>query len=122
MVVEGVNSSRVVLKWSYKKASSETIRSVSFIRQRPGKTVETKIATRSRSGRFRLNKNEFKAQYKADSPSTLVLLDVNNSEEFSYILRVSYRTSAGVRKSISSKISVVVFGKYTYFNCAFLLY
>ena len=119
MVVEGVNSSRVVLNWKYKKLIKERILSVSYFRQLPGKGSSTRLAvwTSGDSNGSTYSKPEFKTRYKAKLPSTLVLWDVKNSEEYRYTFRISYNSSLGIKKMTNSKIFVDVFGKYkNYFH------
>lgn len=114
MVVEGVNSSRVVLNWKYKKLIKERILSVSYFRQLPGKGSSTRLAVwmpGDKNG-FTYSKPEFKTRYKAKLPSTLVLWDVENSEECRYTFRITYNSSLSIKKRTNSKISVDVFGKY----------
>lgn len=114
MVVEGVNSSRVVLNWKYEKLIKERILSVSYFRQLPGKGSSTRLAvwTPGDKNGFTYSKPEFKTRYKAKLPSTLVLWDVKNSEEYRYTFRITYNSSLGIKKRTNSKIFVDVFGKY----------
>lgn len=116
IVVEGVNSSLVVLAWRFSLKTNESIRVVHFNRQRPGESL-TRIATKRGSRPFAYASNEFKAKYNARSFSssdvTLLLLDVNNNEEYTYTARVSY--SDGTRLHYTSwRTDVLVYGKY---NC-----
>ena len=114
VVVEGVNSSRVVLTWKYKKLMKERILSVAYFRQLPGKGRSTRLAVWASGGNngFSYSKPEFKTRYKAKLPSTLVLWDVKNSEEYRYTFRITYNSSLGIKKMANSKIFVEVFGKY----------
>lgn len=114
VVVEGVNSSRVVLNWKYEKLIKERILSVSYFRQLPGKGSSTRLAvwTPGDNNGFTYSKPEFKTRYKGKLPSTLVLWDVKNSEEYRYTFRITYNSSLGIKKRTNSKIFVDVFGKY----------
>ena len=112
-----MNSSRVVLRWRYKKSSKEIICSVSFFRRRPDRGRTLRLAT-WRAGSenvFTFHRPEYKLKYQAERPSTLVLFDVKNSEEFIYSFRVTYNSSVGTKRTKSEKISVAVFGKHKSF-------
>ena len=115
IVVEGVNSSRVLLAWRFSLKTNESIRVVHFYRERSGER-STHIATKRGSRPFAYTRDEFKAKYKAQSSSslvTLLLLDVNNNEEYTYNTRVLY--SDGIRSHYTSwRTDVLVYGKY---NC-----
>ena len=92
VVVEGVNSTGVSLAWSFSLTINESIRVIHFYRQRSGGR-DTRIATKRGNRPFAYASDEFKANYEAQSSSnsaTLLLLDVNNNEEYTYTVRVSY--------------------------------
>ena len=117
IVVEGVNSSLVRLVWRFSLKTNESIRVVHFKRQRPGENL-TRIATKRGSRPFVYASDEFKGKYNAQSFSssvTLLVLDVNNNEEYTYTARVSY--SDGTRLHYTSwRTDVLVYGKYNCLN------
>lgn len=112
VIVEGVNSRRVWLVWSFTLNSSETLRSITIERKRPGENVPTRIATRPyANSSFILVNNKFKEKYSARSPSTLVLKDVKRTDEYIYSLEVFYWN--GIRNGRKkSDVHVLVFGEY----------
>ncbi|XP_068685574.1 tyrosine kinase receptor Cad96Ca-like [Montipora foliosa] len=110
IVVEGVNSSRVSLVWKYSLAINETIRTITFFRRISSSERDVRIATKRESEQFSYNSEEFKARYEALSSSqaksaTLVLLDVKNSEEYRYTLRIS--TNQGNQRHRTSLVVYV---------------
>lgn len=115
IVVEGVNSTRVLLAWRFSLKTNESIRVIHFYRERSGEKA-TRIATKRGSRPFAFASEEFKVKYKAQSSSSLVtlqLLDVNNNEEYTYNARVVY--SDGIRSHHTSwRTDVLVYGEY---NC-----
>ena len=93
VVVESVNSSRISLVWTYSLAVNESIRTFTFFRQIPGDAADTRVAIKRGDRRFVYSSEEFRAKYEATSSSksrsaTLVLLDVTNSEEYTYTMRL----------------------------------
>ena len=87
---------------------------MSYFRQLPGKGSSTRLAvwTPGDNNGLTYSKLEFKTRYKGKLPSTLVLWDVKNSEEYRYTFRITYNSSLGIKKRTNSKIFVDVFGKY----------
>ena len=93
VVVESVNSSRISLVWTYSLAVNESIRTFTFFRKIPGDAADTRVAIKRGNRRFIYSSEEFRAKYEASSSSesrsaTLVLLDVTNSEEYTYTMRL----------------------------------
>ncbi|XP_067030323.1 fibroblast growth factor receptor 3-like [Acropora muricata] len=93
VVVESVNSSRISLVWTYTLAVNESIRTFTFFRRIPGDREDTRVAIKRGNRRFVYSSEEFRAKYEATSSSnsqsaTLVLLDVTNSEEYTYTMRL----------------------------------
>ena len=106
VVVEGVNSTEVELVWSF-TATSGFI--VSIFRQRPGDVQTTQIAARSdSSGAFTILQDAFKAEYEANLPATLVIKDVNRTDEYVFSLSVS--NYLGVLKLVD-QVTIDVIGK-----------
>ena len=111
IVVEGVNSSRVSLVWKYSLAINETISTITFFRRLSSSERDVRIAIKRESEQFSYNSEEFKARYEALSSSqaksaTLVLLDVKNSEEYRYTLRIF--TNQDIQRH---RTSLVVYGQ-----------
>lgn len=116
-VVEGVNSSRVPLRWNFALDKGESFTSVTIERSRPGTNSRTRIATRrSANASFIFARNSYRTYYAAILPATLVLKDVKGSDEYIYTLKIFY--SNGVRNGrTENSVSIVVFGEYQ--NCSF---
>ena len=119
IVVEGVNSTNVDLKWEISATNSETLDDLFFKRQRSGDVNLENIASRRSSTAFTLLSDSFETEYRADLPATLRLLNVDNTEEYIYTLQVSYDDSNGVPREIADKVTVMVRGKSN--NFAFYL-
>ena len=92
IVVEGVNSTNVKLTWNFRLDAGETIMTAFFERQSLSQGPATKIAARVGENAYLFQNNEFPKEYKANLDSELVLLDVNNNEEYIYSFEVSYST------------------------------
>lgn len=109
IVVERVNNTGVLLVWNYSVEANEKIKSVAFCRVGLKGSTLTRIATRFSRKSFELEQKEFNGKYSASLPATLMLLDVKNSEEYTYNLVISY--TAGNRSShiLQDNVSVVVF-------------
>ena len=106
IVVEGVNSSRVSLIWNFSVSLSDY--GVSINRQKPGEVGETQLAGRTHSNAFSYTKEEYRADYEARLPATLVLKDVTrNKDQYAYIIAIS---SAAIERA-KDIISVHVVGK-----------
>lgn len=117
VVVEGVNSSRVPLRWNFALDKGESLRSVTIERSRPGDKSRTRIATRlSANDSFIFARSSYRTHYAVRLPATLVLKDVRRNDEYIYTLEIFY--SNGVRNArTENSVSIVVFGEY--YNCSF---
>ena len=80
------------------------------MRNRPGKYSKTDIASRPLDYGFTYYNNEFIKEYRANLPSELVLLDVNNEEEYIYTIEVKSTDHFVVAVDVSI-VTVIVFGK-----------
>ena len=119
IVVEGVNSTNVDLTWDILPSGGEVVRSLFFIRQRPGDVNQVAIASRRSSTSFTLLSDSFANEYRANLPATLRLLNVDNTEEYTYRLEVSYDDSSNVPQEINDHVTVIVRGKSNNFGfCA----
>ena len=112
IVIEGVNSGRVLLIWTFSLGKGESLEGVTIERARPGENRRTRIATRlSANDSFIFASNAFKSDYGVRLPATLVLKNVERTDEYIYFLGIFY--SNGIRKGRTEAIvSVVVFGEY----------
>ena len=88
IVVQGVNNTNITLTWTFGLEAGFTLLSIFFVRNRPGKYSKTDIASRPLNYGFSYHNNEFIKEYRANLPSELVLLDVNNEEEYVYTIEV----------------------------------
>ncbi|XP_078379923.1 uncharacterized protein LOC144662845 [Oculina patagonica] len=85
VVVEGVNSTQVELVWDF-TATSNYIAIIS--RQRIGDLEATPIAARTQSTGFVLEDPSFSTKYEPSLNATLVIKNVNRTDEYRYSLRV----------------------------------
>ena len=115
IVVQGVNSTRVLLVWNYNLTRNERFR-ISTFNRISAENVGTRIATRIyENSSFVFARIEFKANYETLLPATLVLLDVKNSGRHIYYFLVTY--TDGVRNyNIKSEVTVIVYGKLFLFH------
>lgn len=111
-VIEGVNSNRVPLIWTFSLGRGENLKSVTIERARPGENSRTRIATRpSANDSFIFASNAFRTDYGVRLPATLVLKKVQRTDDYIYILKVFY--SNGIRNGQpEATVSVDVFGEY----------
>ena len=109
VVAEGT---QVSLIWEYVLDPGETIQNVFFSRKKTGETHLVLIAARSASTAFTFTNIDFLNKYRALVPATLVLLDVNKSEEFLYTLTVDCITSDGSSRQVDSEVAIVVSGEH----------
>ena len=116
IVVLGVNSNAVSLKWDFSTDSGETIQSLVFKRKRPGDASAKEELIASRLGgdsKLFTMIAPFKdlKKYKALRPSELQIYNVQRDEEYLYILQLNYVTSGNVALSENSEVLVDVKGK-----------
>ncbi|KAL9964710.1 hypothetical protein ACROYT_G028387 [Oculina patagonica] len=109
IVVLGVNSSVVSLKWDFFSDAGETIQSVIFKRQKPGETQAEQIASRGPNDEFTMTApfKDFK-KYRANGKSELKIFNVQRDEEYVYTLALNYKTSSGVIVDKSYQVLVDV--------------
>ena len=111
IVVEGVNSTNVDLTWDILPSGGEVVQSLFFIRQRPGDVNQVTIASRTSTSSFTLLSDSFANEYRASLPATLRLLNVDNTEEYVYILQVSYVDLNRVPQRMEDGVTVIVRGR-----------
>ena len=115
-MVEGVNNTNVRLEWDYAVDVRRFIVNVQIERKRDG-TV--KIIAR-KSGQATINptsldlvdRNQDGSEYEVVEPATLVLKEVNNYEEYEYVISVDYfPSSSSQQTTVSKSVFVDVKGK-----------
>ena len=111
IVVEGVNSTNVDLIWDILSSSGEVVNSLQLIRQRLGDFNHVTIASRKFNTGFTLLSDSFANEYRANLPATLRLLNVDNTEEYTYSLQVSYDDFRNIPREINDQVTVIVRGK-----------
>ena len=114
IVVEGINSTNVTLSWTYSLDPGATLQGVVFERtSRENFLKRTSLLSRLPNQEFRYLKDEFVKEYRANLPSRLVLLDVNNDEEYMYSVVVQYNDMSMVLYHVSAPMTaIIVQGKY----------
>ena len=112
IVVLGVNSSIVSLKWERCGGDAgETIMSFTFERQRPGSIVPEQIAARGSSEGFTMiSPFQDRKKYDARLDQELRVFNVQRDDGYVYTLRIAYRASDGVNLGKSFRVAVVVKG------------
>ena len=111
IVVEGVNSTNVDLIWDILSSSGEVVNSLQLIRQRLGDFNHVTIASRKFNTGFTLLSDSFANEYRANLPATLRLLNVDNTEEYTYSLQVRYDDLRNIPREINDQVTVIVRGK-----------
>lgn len=123
IVIEGVNSSRVLLIWAFSLGKGEKLESVTIERERPGENSRTTIATRpSANDTFSIAGNALRTDYGVRLPATLVLKKVERTDDYTYILNVFYSNSIRQGQA-ETRVSVTAFGecqKRTFHSLLFL--
>ena len=111
IVVEGVNSTNVDLIWDILSSSGEVVNYLQLIRQRLGDFNHVTIASRKFNTGFTLLSDSFANEYRANLPATLRLLNVDNTEEYTYSLQVRYDDFRNIPQEINDQVTVIVRGK-----------
>ena len=115
IVVEGVNNTNVDLTWEILPSGGEVVQSLFFKRQNLGDINRVQIASRKSTSSFTLATDIFANEYRANLPATLRLLNVDNSEEYVYTLKVSYDLN-NVPRQMEDSVTVIVRGKSNNFD------
>ena len=113
ILVEGVNNTqeRQKLVWIFFPEASETIRSVTFQRQRVAADIPEIIAGNSDGGEFTVFV-PFISNYRVERPSTLIFRNpVTNDDEFIYSIRISFLRNNLPMPGFSDKVQLIVYGK-----------
>ena len=115
IVVEGVNNTNVDLTWEILPSGGEVVENLFFKRQNLGDINRVQIASRKSTSSFTLATDIFANEYRANLPATLRLLNVDNSEEYVYTLKVSYDLN-NVPRQMEDSVTVIVRGKSNNFD------
>ena len=113
ILVEGVNNTleRQKLVWLFVSEESESIRSVTFERQKVAADSPEIIAGNTDEGDFTVFPL-YSLNYSASLPSTLTLrIPVTNDDEFIYTIRVSFLKNNVLMPPVLDSVQVIVFGK-----------
>jgi len=99
----------VLLIWAFSLGKGEKLESVTIERARPEENSRTTIATRpSANDSFIFASNRFRTDYGVRLPATLMLKRVERTDDYMYILKISYSNSMRKGQDESS-VSVVAF-------------
>ncbi|KAL9964683.1 hypothetical protein ACROYT_G028358 [Oculina patagonica] len=105
VVVEGVNNTQVELVWNFTATASFGI----SIKRRADGSQKVPIASRADSSPTFTISDNFKAEYEANLPATLVIKDVTRNDEYKYTIRVI--NSVTFVEELLDKVTVdVLFG------------
>ena len=110
-----MNNTNVDLRWEIIPASGEVVTSLFLKLQKPGDVNLVNIASRKYNTAFSLA-DGFANEYRATLPATWRLLNVDNTEEYVYILEVNYEV-INVPKEVDDKVTVNVRGESSN-NCS----
>lgn len=100
----------MALIWNILPASGEVITNLFLKRRWPGDANLVNIASRKSYTAFTLLLDSFANEYRANLPATLRLLNVDNTEEYVYILEVAYDVN-NVPQLMVDEVTVIVRGK-----------
>ena len=113
ILVEGVNNTqeRQRLVWKFISEKSESIRSVTFQRQRVAADSPVNIASNTDGGDFTVFA-PFILNYTASLPATLTLRNpVTNDDEFIYSIQISFLRNKRPTQGFSDRVQLIVYGK-----------
>jgi len=117
VVVEGVNNTNVRLEWGYAASVRSSIVSVKIERKRDGTQKRIAVKTGDAIGKGSpaplnlVDRNQDGREYEVFDPATLVLKEVNNDEEYEYVIFVDYLVSASSLETASKSVFVDVKGE-----------
>lgn len=110
ILVEGVNNTEKELSWLY-SLDGETVQNIQFQRSKPGGGDLVTLASRLPNEGFTILEEKYKTEYRAELDNKLVLINVNNNEEFVYSILVNYVGTDRVPRPFKDEVQVVVKGK-----------
>ena len=111
VIEDGVNNKNVRLVWEFVLAPNENAVAVYIQREDLDGGNRVDIASRQISTAFVYPVNtDFHEHYRAQLPAQLVILNVDNTKEYKYGVRVTY-SSSGSSVSATSTVHVKVYGK-----------
>ena len=112
MVQNGVDNIDVKLEW-VRDIDNGTLYDMVFERQRPGETATTRIASRTFNSGFTVV-DQYVNDYDVRLTAILTLKNVDNNEEYIYIIRLGYITNQYL--GLADQVAVVVYGKKRIFS------
>lgn len=110
ILVEGVNNTEKELSWLY-RLDGETVQNIQFQRSKPGGGDLVTLASKLPNEGFTILEEKYKTEYRAELDNKLVLINVNNNEEFVYSIVVNYFGTDRVPRPFKDEVEVVVKGK-----------
>ena len=110
MIEDGVNNKNVRLTWTFGLDSGEDLVAVYFRRAELSGGNNVLIASRLKAGFVYPLNTDFNRHYKAEPPSRLVILNVDNNKEYQYIIQVTYSINENPI-TVESTVVVKVYGK-----------
>ena len=127
IVVEGVNNTNLRLEWDYDVAVRASIVTVKIERKRDGagKIIAHKSgeATLKPTSLDLVDRNQDGREYEVVDPATLVLKEVNNGEEYEYVISVVYFHSPSSQlTTVSKSVFVDVKGEEGLCSMLFFLF
>ena len=87
-MVEGINSTNVTLTWNFSLDPGIALEYV-FLKRVSHNIINTALFSRFADNEFGHLNDEFVKEYRANVPSELVLLDVNDDEEYTYYAEIT---------------------------------
>lgn len=108
--MEGVNNTEKELSWLY-RLDGETVQNIQFQRSKPGGGDLVILASKLPDEGFTILEEKYKTEYRAELDNKLVLINVNNNEEFVYSIVVNYFGTDRVPRPFKDEVEVVVKGK-----------
>ena len=110
IVVEGVNSTRVKVRWEFSLTSSESVQFIGVSLEKPGEN-RVPIGGKRIPNVVYSVEDDMKDKYELEEPGTLVIKTVTRNEDgYRYIFGVVLQGEFDPRES---RTSLKVFGKYS---------
>lgn len=113
VIEDGVSNKNVRLTWTFQLDANEDIVAIYIRRAELSGRNRVLIASRLKTTGFVYPDNtDFHTHYKAELPLQLVILNVDNTKEYQYIIQVTYSGP----KTVESTVVVKVYGKWRLFR------
>lgn len=111
ILVEGINNTDQSLVWEFFLESNETVQNVLLQRKKPGEKNPTTFASRLAGSSFTLLDGTYRKEYDTSLPNTLILRNVTNDEEFTYLIVVNYIKNNVAQPRKSDQVELMVYGE-----------